>query len=62
MVPFVSPIRPTLMNSAGPWMKLTTSQIPTRTSSPMPMSETTPAFRSLSSVLVTAGAAMKGRT
>ena len=38
MVPFVSPIRATLMNSAGPWMKLTTSQIPTRASSEMPMS------------------------
>ena len=57
-MPFVSPIRPTLMNSAGSLEKLTTSQSPTSASSPMPMSETTPAFRSLSSVRRYAGAAM----
>ena len=47
-MPFVSPIRPTLMNSVGSLKKLTISQKPTSASSPIPMSETTPAFRSRS--------------
>ena len=62
MAPFVSPIRPTLMNSVGSLKKLTSSQIPTSAKRPRPISEVTLDFRSRSSVVVSAAGAMRERT